>query len=244
MKRLLNWLLCHNVILVVALFIVAAVYWRVSLFDLKTESQLAPVNESVSSTPAVAAAVTPAGQIEPATMPEAESEAEAKPEPEAKLKSETEVVATSPETVAVEQSPTEPSAAESDASGVVTFPEEAKDKPEKIMQQNDYQFRPQDMQAAEDAVDEDLLQKARQAYWNDDLTKSRSLYNAYIELNPENPDGYGELGNLLSTLGDLDSAAQMYNRAAELLIKQGKPEQASKLLDVLDSIEVIQKAAE
>lgn len=112
------------------------------------------------------------------------------------------------------------------------------------MQEN-YQFRPPEQQPVEDAeIQEDLLQQARKAYWNDDLEKARTLYQAYINLNPENPDGYGELGNLLSTQGNLNSAAHMYRKAAELLEKEGKSEQAAQLKEVLSSIEVIQNTPE
>jgi len=109
-----------------------------------------------------------------------------------------------------------------------------------IVPDNDYQFRPADEVAVSPAGEEDLLQKARKAYWNDELSRAKTLYLAYIDLYPENPDGYGELGNLLSTIGDLDAAAQMYQKAAELLVKQGQMEKAEQLYEVLTSIDVIQ----
>ncbi|MGD2117633.1 MAG: hypothetical protein PVG66_04680 [Chromatiales bacterium] len=89
---------------------------------------------------------------------------------------------------------------------------------------------------------EELLQQARRAYWNDDLQTAKSLYQDYIRQHPNSPDGYGELGNLLSTQGELSSAADMYRQAADLLMQQGKQEQAEQLRQVLSSIEVIQNS--
>ena len=74
------------------------------------------------------------------------------------------------------------------------------------------------------------------------MNKARSLYQAYIDLDPENPDGYGELGNLLGTAGELDEAAKMYGKAAELLTQQDRLEEAEQLIQVLESINVIKRA--
>ena len=109
--------------------------------------------------------------------------------------------------------------------------------------QENYQFRPEDELPVEEAdIQQDLLQQARKAYWNDDLEKARTLYQAYINLHPEDPDGYGELGNLLSTEGNLQSASYMYRKAADLLTRQGRTEEAQQLKEVLSSIEVIQNS--
>jgi len=119
-------------------------------------------------------------------------------------------------------------------------------KPEVLQQEENYQFRPPQEEPYKPDTEnaEDLLQQARKAYWNDELDQSKSLYEEYIALNPENPDGYGELGNLLSTMGDLDSAAEMYGKAAELLSNAGNTEQAQRLQEVLSSIEIIQNMPE
>lgn len=273
MKRFLNWLLCHNVMIVVGLFVLAAWVYRAEIFGLQGVSE-PPVEPAVAMpaakplvpdsggtfpglepvVPAVAPLVDPAvdplveqqpaGPLAADSAPEAfpqmpaeivPAPAEAEPELQPESQPGQQPQVQSPPEAAVDPAP----AVEAE---VVQFPESAKDTPEKVLQRNDYQFR--DAQTADAAPAEmDLLQKARQAYWNDDLQKSRSLYQAYIELNPDNPDGYGELGNLLSTLGDLDTASDMYRRAADLLIAQGENEQAARLMDVLDSIEVIQNSA-
>ena len=119
-------------------------------------------------------------------------------------------------------------------------------RPEVLQQDENYQFRPPEEEPYQPDADEsgDLLQQARKAYWNDELLKSRSLYEKYIAVNPNNPDGYGELGNLLSTMGDLDKAAQMYRKAADILTSEGEIDQAQRLEEVLSSIEVIQNMPE
>jgi hypothetical protein len=259
-KRFLNWLLCHNVMIVVGLFVLTAWMFRVEIFGLEEKEKPAvntPAPMPAAETPVVKL-VSPSAdtfpglesQVSPVQSMAAEKspapvieEKPAEPPAETALvpaPAQAQVAAESPPQ-AETRPPHQPAAADADTT-VVKFPESAKDTPEKVLQRNDYQFR--DAQTTQAAPAEmDLLQKARQAYWNDDLQKSRSLYQAYIELNPENPDGFGELGNLLSTLGDLDTAAQMYRRAADLLIARGETEQAARLMDVLDSIEVIQKTA-
>ena len=109
--------------------------------------------------------------------------------------------------------------------------------------ESDFAFRPKnDKPVTNDDLKSDLLQQARRAYWNDQLNKARSLYQAYIDLDPENPDGYGELGNLLGTAGELDEAAKMYGKAAELLTQQDRLEEAEQLIQVLESINVIKRA--
>ncbi len=115
---------------------------------------------------------------------------------------------------------------------------------DEIQQREQYDFRPPEVSAVEEPAagetGNDLLQMARKAFWNDQLDSAQEFYLAYIEQNPSNPDGYGELGNLLSTLGELDDAAEMYLFAAELLKQQGKSEEALQLQEVVESIRVIQ----
>ena len=234
MKRILNWLLCHSVAIVVLLFVLVAILFKAQIFGLDSDSTAIE-----SSPPLHPLAGVSATSGEPAATVEQSAE-------EVAQASQVPVTVEIQENVSVPESNVEEQGAQAvtEMPKIQTFPEEAKDKPEKIIEENDYQFRPKELEAMDELpVQQSLLQQARQAYWNDDLEKSRNLYKAYIELNPENPDGYGELGNLLSTLGDLNLASQMYQKAADLLIKQDQPEQAAKLLQVLDSIEVIQNSS-
>jgi tetratricopeptide (TPR) repeat protein len=188
MKKLLHWIACHTVSLVLLVFLVVAFVFRQPLFGIQTVPGENPVTEK---SPVSATLITQFPQSAPKPVEEIQAET-------------------------------------------------ASD----IQQREQYNFRPsEDLPAEETAagqVNADLLQKARKAYWNDQLDSAQKLYKAYIDLDPSNPDGYGELGNLLSTLGELDEAAKMYRQAADLLMQQGETEEATQLHKVLDSIRVIQ----
>jgi len=206
MKKLLHWIACHNVLVVLLVFLIIAIIFREPLFGIKSSSsQQGAIEEPVASV----------------------SENTEKKQPEK-----------TPSEKTLEQS--EPSIVEPRA-GSESLPQTINaETADDIQQREQYDFRPPDALPVEDVKNEDLLQQARKAYWNEQLDLAQKFYLAYIEQDPENPDGYGELGNLLSTLGELDEAAKMYQQAADLLIKQGKPEQAEPLLEVLESIRVIQ----
>ncbi len=250
MKKLLNWFLCHTVILAVLLFIAAGYYFRQAIFAMPLSADAAGAAASLSitqpeSTPAAATddaaelSAEPVKQAVQQPLTANSQEPPALPEPPSLLATES----TSPETLNTQVASSK-AVGQVKEPAAIEFPEEAKDTPEKIIAQQDYQFRPPASEAEQiSEVQTDLLQKARQAYWNDQLDKAASLYRAYIEIHPANPDGYGELGNLLSTTGDLAEAALMYAKAAELLLQQGRIEQAAKLREVLDSIEIIQNSS-
>jgi len=199
MKKLLHWIACHNVLLVLLAFLVVAVIFREPLFGNKDSKSESDITETKS--------VVSVQEIPQKTQADQTL-------PQSKLK----------------QSVPDP----------VQSPVIKAETADEIQLREQYDFRPPEELAVEKAVDENLLQQARKAYWNDQLDSAKKLYLAYIELDPTNPDGYGELGNLLSTMGELNEAAEMYRQAADLLNKQGKAEQAEELLKVLDSIRVIQ----
>jgi len=81
----------------------------------------------------------------------------------------------------------------------------------------------------------DLLQAARRAYWIGDLKTADSLYRHYAEQYPSDPDGYGELGNLLLALDKRDEAIQMFLQAARMLDAQGKHDQAASLRNAAEA---------
>lgn len=250
MKKILHWLACHTVILVLLVFLAIAVFFRGPLFGIWPE----PEKTTTSPTQTQASSEQP-GEAQQSFQPEAEAKpAAVKPE----------ISAQKPVSQQAEPQSAKPAAsldntpAETPLTGPEADPEYESDtgslpntviertKPEILRQEENYQFRPPQEEPYQPVAEDsgDKLQKARKAYWNDDLQKSRSLYEQYIAVNPQDPDGYGELGNLLSTMGDLDKAAQMYRKAADLLISKGEIEQAQRLEEVLSSIEVIQNMPE
>lgn len=77
------------------------------------------------------------------------------------------------------------------------------------------------------------LNAARQAYWKGDLESAKREYDDLIARIPDNPDIYGELGNLHYAQGDWNGAAGAYYEAGTRLVKQGRLAQAMHLLTVI-----------
>ena len=250
MKTVLHWLACHTVLIVLSLFVVVGIVFRGPLFGIWPSAEAVKTEtDPVVATVEKAEAVKTEKNIPPKSLPEPIVK---KVIPLSEPKFETaEKTALVPEkkiqdkpAPAFRDEPIEIKLQRAPyiSQSLSVLKSEA---PQALQNQQDYQFRPPEEEPAAVAQTQtDLLQQARKAYWNDELDKARSLYSAYIELNPDNPDGYGELGNLLSTAGELDAAADMYKQAAKLLVWQGKTEQAEKLNEVLNSIEVIQNSTE
>jgi hypothetical protein len=78
-----------------------------------------------------------------------------------------------------------------------------------------------------------LLAEAREAYWLRDYDTAEAKYNELTRLEPENPDGYGELGNMYFSQGTWDQAASAYYEAGVRLVRQGLLEQAEELVAVI-----------
>lgn len=227
LRPVINWIICHSVALIFAGFIAIAIVFRGPLFGIETEI-ITP--ESAQPQSLQPQSGEPAGGEPESFKPVAEQPAsitkQDKIQPPKENTVKTLPTDPQPQTVVEPQAVIEPLS------------------PEVIANKQGATFRPDtsDIEQVSVAVDEqlDLIQKARKAYWNDQLQQARDYYQQYIQRFPENPDGYGELGNLLSTLGELDLAASHYQKAAELMKKQGREEQAEKLYQVLESIRIIQ----
>jgi hypothetical protein len=78
-----------------------------------------------------------------------------------------------------------------------------------------------------------LLAAAREAYWLRDYDIAESKYINLTRLEPDNPDGYGELGNMYFSQGQWDQAASAYYEAGVRLVGQGLLEQAEELVAVI-----------
>lgn len=96
--------------------------------------------------------------------------------------------------------------------------------------------------AAAPAVDEAvstyrLLAAAREAYWLRDYATAEQKYQAMIELDPNNPDGYGELGNMYFSQGKWDLASAAYFEAGKRLADEGLLTEAQQLVDVLKGLQ-------
>lgn len=79
----------------------------------------------------------------------------------------------------------------------------------------------------------ELLAAAREAYWLHDYDLAEENYRKWAELEPDNPDGYGELGNLFFSQGKWEEAASAYYEAGVRLVKSGNIQPARELLEVI-----------
>jgi tetratricopeptide (TPR) repeat protein len=97
-----------------------------------------------------------------------------------------------------------------------------------------------------------LLAMAREAFWMHNYAEAETHYRDLIALEPDNPDGYGELGNMYFTRGNWEQAANAYFNAGKRLIQTGRIEQAEVLVKVIrglngkqaDELEAMLKAAD
>jgi hypothetical protein len=79
----------------------------------------------------------------------------------------------------------------------------------------------------------ELLAAAREAFWLHNYDDAEKNYRALTELEPENPDGYGELGNMYFSQGRWEEAAAAYFEAGTRLISEGRLESARELVNVI-----------
>lgn len=77
---------------------------------------------------------------------------------------------------------------------------------------------------------DDLLFKARKAYWNKDYQDAINLYQQLIQDDNRNPDYRGELGNIYYALNDYPNASRQYYQAALILIDINQIERARHLV--------------
>ncbi len=79
----------------------------------------------------------------------------------------------------------------------------------------------------------ELLAAAREAFWLHNYDDAEKNYRALTELEPQNPDGYGELGNMYFSQGRWEDAAAAYYEAGTRLISEGRLESARELVNVI-----------
>jgi tetratricopeptide (TPR) repeat protein len=78
-----------------------------------------------------------------------------------------------------------------------------------------------------------ILAAAREAYWLRDYAVAELKYEELIAFDPDNPDGYGELGNMYFSQGDWDKATASYYEAGLRLAAQGLFDRARQLVEVI-----------
>ena len=82
-----------------------------------------------------------------------------------------------------------------------------------------------------------VLAAAREAYWLRDYETAENKYRQFTAMEPDNPDGYGELGNMYFSQGMWEQAASAYFDAGTRLVKEGQLEQAQQLVDVIRGLD-------
>jgi len=87
--------------------------------------------------------------------------------------------------------------------------------------------------AVTDATSYRVLAAAREAYWLRDYALAEQKYQDLIALQPDNPDGYGELGNMYFSQGAWEQAAAAYYEAGVRLADQGYVREARQLVEVI-----------
>ncbi len=78
-----------------------------------------------------------------------------------------------------------------------------------------------------------VMAKAREAFWLRDFETAEQQYRTLTQLEPDNPDGYGELGNMYFSQGKWDEAAAAYYEAGTRLLDEGLVVEAREMLEVI-----------
>jgi hypothetical protein len=79
----------------------------------------------------------------------------------------------------------------------------------------------------------ELLAAAREAYWLHDYEQAEKYYQQLTQADPDNPDGYGELGNMHFAQGQWELAAAAYYEAGVRLLNTGMVVEARQMVDVI-----------
>ncbi|MET0015344.1 MAG: hypothetical protein ABW085_09330 [Sedimenticola sp.] len=81
------------------------------------------------------------------------------------------------------------------------------------------------------------IEQARQAYWTGNEDAAIDLYRDLIKSDSENPDPYGELGNILLKQGMKDEAFWAFGQAVMLHKRAGSLQTAMELLGALEQVD-------
>ena len=85
--------------------------------------------------------------------------------------------------------------------------------------------------------EQDLLVDARNAFNLGKVSVSEKLYLELTQLEQDNPDAFGELGNVYYSQGKWDKAGQAYYEAAVRLIAEGNYNQVAYLQRVISGLD-------
>ena len=77
------------------------------------------------------------------------------------------------------------------------------------------------------------VQRARRAFWNGDFEASEAAYMDVITAFPDDPEAFGELGNLYEAMGRAELARDAFFAAGVRLKTRGEDEKLQKVIDFL-----------
>ncbi|MES9958491.1 MAG: hypothetical protein ABW086_15715 [Sedimenticola sp.] len=104
-----------------------------------------------------------------------------------------------------------------------------------------FNFRPPQEPRGQQPEDDDpaavTIEQARQAYWTGNEDAAIDLYRDLIKSDSENPDPYGELGNILLKQGMKDEAFWAFGQAVMLHKRAGSLQAAMELLGALEQVD-------
>ena len=103
-----------------------------------------------------------------------------------------------------------------------------------------FRFRPMDDSTSAENADlnserrRELLAAARRAYWNHDIPLAIQHYQALAQAYPNDPDVFGEMGNIYYEQGEYEQAGRAYYEAGLLLLRRGQHTRARELAGLIE----------
>lgn len=79
----------------------------------------------------------------------------------------------------------------------------------------------------------DEVQRARRAFWNGDFEAAEAAYMDVVEAFPDDPDAFGELGNLYEAMGKPELARDALFAAGVRLKNRGAREKLQQVIEIL-----------
>ncbi|BAN68810.1 hypothetical protein [endosymbiont of unidentified scaly snail isolate Monju] len=79
-----------------------------------------------------------------------------------------------------------------------------------------------------------LLKRARNAFWDGQPQKAEVLYLRYLQMRPDDVNGFGELGNLYQSMGRTRDALDAYYEAGVRLRAEGDRKQLARIVEWLE----------
>ena len=237
--KLLRHILSHGILLIVLIALAFIYFYRVQLFSTEINAHIdSTVNKALawteifqnkqqqqsdeSTAPVVA-------EIAPVAVAEVQQEAPADTTSQAEVQQEVPADTTS-QVVTTEAMPV-PEATDTQEMALVETTTSA--EPEAAVD-ND--------QAVAATAHDDLLNQARTAYANGNPDQAVKLYEELSELNAEDPNIPGELGNVFYAQGKWQQAGVAYYEAATRLMAHGQVGQVEYLYRVIQGLD--QESAE